>query len=150
MKKITVSLSLVGLLIFGCNNASKEKSIEKTEVVSHENHEHSEGTQGIELNKGEKWQVNAEMIPHVLAGEKLLNDYKGGDYKKLAEQMDEKNTVLIQSCTMDGKSHEELHKWLHPHIELLASLGKAENEQTANAVIEQLKASFKTYHIYFQ
>ncbi|MOA59843.1 hypothetical protein D3C78_1845640 [compost metagenome] len=51
---------------------------------------------------------------------------------------------------MSGKSHDELHKWLHPHLELVTKLEKAENEKDSNAIISQLLESYKTYHEYFQ
>jgi hypothetical protein len=51
---------------------------------------------------------------------------------------------------MDGKSHEELHKWLHPHMQLIEDLGNADNDQQANEIIAQLNKSFQTYHNYFQ
>jgi hypothetical protein len=36
---------------------------------------------------------------------------------------------------MDGKSHDELHKWLHPHMALIESLQEAENDDAANKII---------------
>src|SRR5690554_5471571 len=79
---------------------------------------------GIELDNGAKWKVNEEMIPFVHNAEAILGQYKGGDYKKLAEQLANENKKLINSCTMKGKSHDELHKWLHPHLELVKDLKK--------------------------
>ncbi len=51
---------------------------------------------------------------------------------------------------MSGISHDELHKWLHPHLQLVAALENAENEQDANSIIEQLSQSFALYHTYFE
>jgi len=118
-----------------------------SETSSHENH--SDETT-IELNESEKWVVNEEMTPFIENAENILNQYDNADYKNLAEQLSEQNQSLINSCTMDGKSHDELHKWLHPHLELVKALGKAENEEKANETISELKNSFETYHTYFQ
>ncbi|MFD2697019.1 hypothetical protein ACFSQ0_03370 [Mesonia sediminis] len=107
----------------------------------------------INLNNGEKWQVNAEMKPHIKKGNELLTDFmaaKNKDYKNLAENLKTQNNRLIKSCTMKGESHDELHKWLHPHIELIEKLSKAENNEEAEAIIFKLQKSFENYEHYFQ
>ena len=60
-----------------------------------------------------------------------------------------KNDELINSCTMDGKSHDELHKWLAPHLELVEKLG-ASDDAEAKELVSKLADSYKTYHEYFQ
>ncbi len=135
MKLNTLTIVVLGsMLTLGCSNGAET---EKGEVVQ------------IELNEGQKWKVNSEMSPHVLAGEKILNEFDGSDYQGLAERMGDKNSELINSCTMDGKSHDELHKWLHPHMQLIDALSEAENMQQANEIIVQLKASYVIYHTHF-
>lgn len=149
MKKINIlSLSLlVFLSTSSCNHSENHEHGD--EHATHQEHgdKHAEA---IELNAGEKWTVNAEMTPFVVESEKLLNDYDNSDYKLLAQNLKENNTKLIKSCTMDGKSHDELHKWLAPHLDLVKALGKAENEDEANGIIADLGKSFETYHTYFQ
>jgi hypothetical protein len=135
MKTLTIiTLVLTAVLAVSCNNSG-----------SH-NHEQV----AVELNNGQKWKVNEEMSPYILAGEKILKDYTGQDYETLADQLESQNKKLIKSCTMGGKAHDQLHKWLHPHMQLIESLEDAENVTQANTIIEQLKESFKTYHTYFQ
>jgi hypothetical protein len=51
---------------------------------------------------------------------------------------------------MNGESHDELHKWLHPHIQLVDALSKAKNQEEADEIIAQLKESFQIYNTYFQ
>ncbi|HNP19799.1 MAG TPA: hypothetical protein PKL31_15275 [Fulvivirga sp.] len=137
MKTLKLSaMFLMALFVFSCTGTT-------------EHNEHSDDSP-LELDNGQKWKVNAEMIPYILDGEKMLNEYDGSDYKQLAEQLKDKNNGLIKSCTMTGKSHDELHKWLYPHIELITALGDAESEQKATAIIEQLKESFNTYNAHFQ
>ena len=76
--------------------------------------------------------------------------YEGKDYEILAEQLKANNDELVKSCTMKGTSHDELHKWLHPHMKLTTALLEAENEKEADKIIQKLKTSFDTYHQYFQ
>jgi len=145
-----ISILAISLFLISCGNTSEKKSHDLGESISHEDHQQNDDMVGIELNNGEKWTVNAEMTPFILDSENILNQYADGNYKELAEQMEGKNKGLIKSCTMDGKSHEELHKWLHPHMELIESLGDAENDQKANEIIVDLKKSFVTFHTYFE
>ena len=93
------------------------------------------------------------MKPYVAEAEATVNSYissHSSDYQALAAQLKEKNAALIKSCTMKGKSHEELHKWLHPHLELVDSLSKTETKENADKIIADIRASFQTYHQYFQ
>ena len=93
------------------------------------------------------------MKPFIKNGVDLVNAYvetKDEDYKKLAEKIRLENNQLIKSCTMKGKSHDELHKWLHPHLELVDALGKAKSTTEANKIIQQLQQSNSTYQQYFE
>jgi len=151
MKKVIV-LGMSVVLLWSCNN-STEKSTAHQETENHAEHHHDENSESIELNNGEKWLVNEEMKPFVLKGEELVNTYiQDGktDYKTLAEQLKEQNSLLIKSCTMEGKSHDELHKWLHPHLELVKELEQAKNEDESVQIVQKLKHSYQQYHSYFQ
>ena len=51
---------------------------------------------------------------------------------------------------MEGKSHEELHRWLHPHLELVKELSGVEDEAQGENIVRRLDASYKLYSEYFQ
>jgi hypothetical protein len=107
----------------------------------------------LELNNGAKWQVNTEMMPPLKASNQLVANYAANgkkDYKALAEKLKANNKVLISSCTMSGKSHDELHKWLHPYMGLVAELESAQDETQANQTLKKIEASFKTFNQFFQ
>ena len=150
MKKVIVfGMSL--MLLWSCNN-STEKSTTHQETENHTEHQHDESSEAIELNNGEKWLVNEEMKPFVLKGEELVNAYiqnNQTDYKALAKQLKEQNNQLIKSCTMNGKSHDELHKWLHPHLEIVNALEEEKDAAKANEIVLQLQKSYQDYHQYF-
>lgn len=135
LSNLTAVLFL-SIFILSCNSSSS----------------HSQGSDEntIELNNGEKWMVNDEMKPYILDAEQILSQYESGDYKELAKQLKEKNSGLIKSCTMDGKSHDELHKWLHPHMQLIDGLAESENTEDANKIIADLQQSFQTYKTHFK
>ena len=150
MKKIFV-LGMSVLLLWSCNNTT-EKATEKQETETHAEHQHDESSEAIELNNGEKWLVNEEMKPFVMKGEELVNSYiqdNQTDYKALAQQLIEQNNQLIKSCTMNGKSHDELHKWLHPHLEIVNALEEEKDAAKANEIVLQLQKSYQDYHQYF-
>lgn len=107
----------------------------------------------IELNNGEKWEVNVEMLPPIQASEKLVSEFDAIDIKAyivLAEKLKENNKVLISSCTMEGKSHDELHKWLYPYLALVEELATAKEESKAAQILLKIEHSFETYNQHFQ
>src|SRR5690606_19644238 len=113
---------------------------------AHAEHHHDESSEAIELNNNEKWIVNEEMKPYVMKGEELVNSYiqdSRTDHKALAEQLKEQNNQLIKSCTMKGKSHDELHKWLHPHLEMVKELENETDVARANEIVLQLQGSYQ-------
>lgn len=115
-------------------------------------HEHGDLEGDLRLNNGEKWIVNAEMKPHVLNGEKALSTYLSSgdtDYLALASKIEDANSNLISSCTMKGTSHDELHKWLHPHLVLIVELEEAQNQEEADQIIADIQDSYETYHNFF-
>jgi hypothetical protein len=135
MKKAqTITLSILGImLLMACNS------------------NHQSGT--LKLNNGEKWEVNEDMSPHIDKGNELVHEFisqKGTDFQTLAENLISQNNNLIQSCTMKGESHDELHKWLHPHMDLINKLSNASNLEEAKVLISQIDQSFETYQNYFE
>lgn len=148
MKNLSFITYLSIVLFFtmsACSNTTNEKSESKKSQIQQDKND-----LGIELNDGQKWEVNQEMKPPLERSEIALNKYDGKDYEILAEQLKANNDELVKSCTMKGKSHDELHKWLHPHMKLTTALLEAKNEKEANKIIQKLKTSFDTYHQYFQ
>ena len=150
MKKVLV-LAISSFVLWSSNNSSeKAKSNQETKQ---EEHQHDETSEAVELNIGKKWIVNDEMKPFVAKGEGLVTTYLQSshtNYNELAQQLKEQNNQLIKSCTMKGKSHDELHKWLHPHLELVAALGKSTNENEAKGIVLKLQKSNEAYHQYFE
>ena len=150
MRKFIV-LGITGLILWGCNNSNEKLATNKQEET-HATHHHKESSEAIELNNGQKWVVNEEMKPFVMKGEELVNAYiqnNHTDYKALAQQVKDQNSQLIKSCTMGGKSHDELHKWLHPHLEIVKTLENETDATKANETVLHLQHSYQEYHQYF-
>lgn len=153
---IIVSSFLV-ISIVGCQSSSSNQNNENVEdTISHEDHateEQSETSEVIQLNNGQKWSVNPEMKPFLLKGEELVKSFSGvtlTDYQTLASNLKAQDDNLIKSCTMKGESHEQLHKWLHPHLELVEQLSGAKDLDHSKDLLNQLKSSYSTFDQYFQ
>lgn len=153
MKKITLSIALISLFLFSCSNTSNEKSKQQTETVTHEEHQHSDDVQTIELNNGEKWKVEGNMITHIRNMEIDINSFANveqKDFKSLAEKLQSNIDLLTSNCTMEGKAHDELHKWLLPYIDIVKELSEAKDETEASKQFKNIQTSFTTFNQYFQ
>lgn len=153
MKKITISLSVISLFLFSCGNTSNEKSKEQTETVTHEEHQHNDENETIELNNGGKWKVDANMITHIRNMENDIISFDKAeqrDYKSLSEKLQSNIDLLTSNCTMKGKAHDELHKWLLPYIDLVKELSEAKDETEAEKQFQNIQTSFTTFNKYFQ
>lgn len=150
MKTTFVIRLAIAFLFMACQSIPEEADDTPREKID-ANTESS--WQHLTLNDGKKWHVNPEMVPYLEAGELLLAQYilEGDDnYKALAEGLSAENKNLIRSCTMQGRSHDELHKWLHPHLELVAQLSQATTLDEANTIIAKLQESYGWYHHFFE
>lgn len=151
MKKIVLFV-ISAVTLVSCSNNPKEESSNQQTAEQEEHQTSSENAEAIQLNDGEKWLVNIEMKPFVSEGENLVDSYlknKQTDYNALAIKLKAQNSQLVKSCTMNGKSHEELHKWLKPHSELVKNLQSETNATTAMEIVGQLQGSYQLYHQYF-
>ena len=146
MLKIKIAfLATVVLLLFSCNTKSKE---EKTTEIKTEEHQHSE-SETIQLNNGEKWKVDDNMMIHIRNMEKDVVHFdqeKSTNYSLLADKLKTNIDILTSNCTMKGQAHDELHKWLVPYIELVDLFSK---EKSANQFTE-IQNSFLTFNEYFK
>ncbi len=150
MKKALL-LAISSLIILGCNTTPNKTDTEQV-TATEEKHDHDDNAKAIELNNGAKWVVNEEMKPFVAKGELLVNTYVNGkltDHQALAKEIKAENELLIKSCTMKGKDHDELHKWLAPHLGLVDELEKETDATKAAETVAALQNSYALYHEYF-
>lgn len=152
-KSLIISILAISLFLFSCGNTSNEKSKEQTKTAIHEENPHDDESEAIELNNGEKWKVDANMLTHIRNMEKDINSFAKVDqkaYKSIAEKLQSNIDLLTSNCTMKGKAHDELHKWLLPYIDLVTELSEAKDETEASKQFENIQTSFTTFNRYFQ
>lgn len=153
MNKLILTFAVGSLLLYSCGNSTNEKLNNQPEVVKHNDHHHDDESEAIELNNGEKWQVDANMITHIRNMENDVVSFakvEQKDYKSLSEKLQSNIDLLTSNCTMKGKAHDELHKWLLPYIDLVKELSEAKNETEATKQFENIQISFTTFNQYFQ
>jgi hypothetical protein len=101
------------------------------------------------LNHGQRWKINEEMVTHIQNAERIYEQFSGDHLDLLHDALMESTNALVASCTMTGPAHDELHKWLHPHIDLIKSM-KGGNTEQVDYFLEKLEASFVVFHTYFE
>lgn len=135
-----------------CGNNTPPTSPATTTESMH--HEHAEAVEAIELNDGNKWKVDAPMMEYIRIMEKEVhasNLIAQKDYPALAKTLQTQVDGLTSNCTMTGKPHDELHKWLLPYIDLVKAFTEsANNPAEAEKHLKAIDASFDTFNQYFE
>lgn len=153
MKKIIILIPVISLFLFSCGNTSNENSKEQHQTITHEEHLHNAEIQTIELNNGEKWKVDAIMITHIRNMENDIISFstvEQKNFKSLSKKLKSNIDLLTSNCTMKGKAHDELHKWLLPYIDMVKELSEAKDESEASKQFRNIQTSFITFNQYFQ
>lgn len=153
MKKI-IFLAASSIILWSCkNNAENNKPTIDTTIQEKQQETHNETSEVIELNNGNKWLINIEMKPFITEGQKLVAEFlktNNTDYKSLAKSLIEQNNLLIKSCTMTGKSHDELHKWLEPHLKLVEDLEATSDATKAKEIVSKIEQSYQSFGNFFE
>ncbi|MEZ4722372.1 MAG: hypothetical protein R2813_10915 [Flavobacteriales bacterium] len=113
----------------------------------------SENRYGIEKVNNEKWEVNSEMMIHIRMMESDIqrtSEDEEIDYDELELKLKDHISDLTSSCTMKGKAHDELHKWLIPVINLVKELSSAESREEKDVVFQQIEFSMLEFNKYFR
>lgn len=144
---------LVVFALTSCNEASVNESQNKSATNLHDEHNNEEENEAIELNNGKKWVVDSKMMIHIREMENIVvafNTEEQKDYKNLAKNLQSNIDLLTASCTMEGKAHDELHKWLVPFMDIVSVLTDAQNDTEAAKQFKNIQTSFITFNTYFQ
>jgi len=107
----------------------------------------------LELNHGKKWVVDKPMMAHIRTMEKAVHDFEGTprrDHAALAAAIQDSLGRLVTNCTMKGKAHDELHKWLMPFLGLSADYTKATDPRIQQEKFREIKTALVVFNEYFQ
>lgn len=159
-KHFTILAVVLTCIAYGCNNPVKEGNSEVSNTLplatsKESEHQHSE-SDSIELNNGAKWKVVPEMMGHIRNMESDINRFAETkhtelkDFSQLGASLQKNIDLLTSSCTMEGKAHDELHKWLLPYIDMVDKLSKSKNSAEALHTFEEIRTSLNKFNIYFE
>lgn len=106
------------------------------------------------LNDGKKWQMDEHTrtsiknLDNLLNSQDVIKSVEG--FNQFGKKMDDELILLIRSCTMDGKAHDQLHIFLGYFYPLVQSLKKASEISSAEKIVSEMKELFVQYHKYFK
>lgn len=150
MKSIYMLL-LPALFFISCADNPGEQPAAKIAVEEQPQHSHEQET--IVLNDGQKWKVDENMMLYLVQMEKDITGFTGStmeEYKQLASGLEQNIELLTSNCTMEGKAHDELHKWLLPFIELSEQFSASATQQDAENNLDAISVSVQDFHRYFE
>lgn len=158
-------LGVITLLAFltGCSQSNQNNDQHQNNKKADKDHSKKEAKKqegdaastSLELNNGQKWETDFSTRSGMQTIDSLITAYdqrqalNSKDYKKLGKQLKGEMQKIHQECSMEGKGHEELHKFIskiHPHIQNL----KAGNMPKAQQSFEKLGPLMDQYHRHFQ
>ena len=147
MNKLKIgTIVLSALFLFSCNNKTEQEPTAESPTVETEVHEHVTD-EPLQLNDGQKWKVDDNMMAHITAMEKDIASLdKPEDFNKLSENLNKNLGLLTSNCTMKGQAHDELHKWLLPYIDLVEAFSTDKSADNFTAI----QNSFSTFNTFFK
>ena len=107
----------------------------------------------LQLNNGKKWKVDEQMMKHIRNLEKDINTFDLSpekSYKALSNKLQSHLNLLISNCTMKGKAHDELHKWLLPFMDSVKELGSSRKEEIGKNQFRIIHKSMREFNQYFE
>lgn len=72
------------------------------------------------------------------------------DHAGLAAKIDGHTRQLISECTMEGESHEALHDWLMPFLQLNKDYAAAPGTTAKSAKLEEIQDSLAAFRERFE
>ena len=150
-KGMLVLLPLAGLAA-GCgHNHGDNHDHQAVETAGSHHHEGDAGP--LELNGSEKWEADEHTLSVVEDMKSELSDFaKSGneDYRVLADSLALHVNSLIAGCTMEGKAHDELHKWLVPVTENIKELKTANESSSDRVKVDKMKETLWAFDDFFE
>jgi len=150
MKRFDITLFLIILVFTACTNKKLDKNKQTSDTVKHT---HNEKLEEIELNNGQKWKVDEAMMEIIRKMESdvySFSDSNKKDYHELGKKLQANIELLTSNCTMKGKAHDELHKWLLPFIDLVNEYSNNKDLKKSEILYTQILISLKNFNRYFK
>ncbi len=145
--------TLIFISCISCNNTYQPSANKVSDTTLNlKDNTSQETSDSIELNNGAKWKVNDTMMAYIRIIEKNITHFNGStlnDFEMLHTTIKSNIDLLTSSCTMTGKAHDELHKWLLPFIDLVDEFGNNKTIESQKSNLHNLKNSFIIFNTFF-
>jgi len=158
MKILNVIVLAGVLFMLSCSQGPEKKAEEVPQVAAEtvETEHHHDENAAIELNNGAKWKVAEHMMAFLRLMETDVKNFSKvqnpvmKDYNSLGENLQRNTDSLTSNCTMTGKAHDELHKWLLPYLDMVDELNQTKNGQEAASVYAKIEVAYTEFNKYFE
>lgn len=149
-----IALFTLLIFVFACKNELVHQHDEEANETHEHIHSHDhELIKELKLNNGEKWVMQPALTTNIENMEMAVKAYKESNSKEfegLAALLENESNLMIKNCTMQGESHNELHKWLEPHLAMIKDLKAVDTSTDASPIIDEIDASFELLRKYFE
>lgn len=165
MKKTILMTAMLSAFLFSCKDNKTSSSTSevhhehKTENIAHHDH----GSEAmvlsnawlkeIKLDEGKKWEANLETTTGVNKMVEVIKHHNPNTlegFHEMAEELNVQKNYIIKECTMTGPSHDNLHVFLHPLIDKIDALLKAETIDEAKHLTISINDNVEEYYNYFK
>lgn len=147
-RNIILAFSFLITIITSCSsseNKSAETIVADGPIANEE--------EFLQLNGGEKWEVPSDMMWLIQQQkDKLFEFTQAGDttYSKLGKELDSLCTGLVQTCTMTGDGHNNLHLWLLPYWDIIDQIKVSSDPIIHKQLIDSLWSKLELFEEYFE
>lgn len=107
----------------------------------------------LELNDGKKWAVDPPMMAHLRNLEQSIQNSETTrpvNHAALAANIQENLGRLVTNCTMEGKAHDELHKWLMPFLAMTAEYSEAADLEVQQQKFQEIRQALFVFNDHFE
>lgn len=109
--------------------------------------------QKLQLNKGEKWNLQERSIDRIDAIIEKLNNFDSGrisEYNQLGKDVFDEVKVILLDDSYTGELFDQLHNFFGNLEVNMHNLISAKDEKEAEKQLTILKNKFQEFHIYFE
>ncbi|RFN60253.1 hypothetical protein [Marixanthomonas ophiurae] len=162
MKNILFIITLTAIT-FSCKETQKSEQIvnEKIETSQQiknstlpktENASEKSWMNEISLNNGSKWEANPETTEGIENMIQAIDQNKlkaVTDFQELGIKLNNEKNYIVEKCTMEGPSHDNLHVFLYPLINKIKDLMTVNSVTEGSKITTNIQAHLEGYNLYF-
>ena len=149
----TLGMFFLVLVLVGCNSNNTKKTTKSNDSVEMNHGMPMNWRNEIMLDGERKWMANSEtthgvndMLQRISEDQSVSVDA----YRSLASDLNKFKNTIVEKCTMEGPSHDNLHIWLYPLMDELKNLSEVQTTEQGEEITMHIKDHLQAYFTYFQ